>query len=374
MVSKACYVAAYRRKLEELAALPGMELTLLVPPYWRTGQRQAPLEPGYDQGYRMVVEDPTLNGSFHLHFYRGLPALIRSLRPHLVHIDEEPYDFVSYHALRAARGVAQRVLFFTWQNIPRRLPFPFGWFEGTVLRGVHGAIAGNRDAAAILRAKGYSRPLYIIPQFGIDPKLFAPQDDPEAPEQFTPQRPFRVGFSGRLVEEKGLLTLLRAVAGLEGPWELRFLGDGPLRPRLLEEAAALGVGDRVRMLGNVPSDSVPEHLRDLDVLVNPSLTWRRGRTQWKEQFGRSLVEAMACGVPVVGSDSGEIPNVIGEAGLVAPESDVVALQASLQRLMDDPALRRELGERGRRRVLEHYTQQRIAQQTYQCYQQLLESA
>ncbi len=80
---------------------------------------------------------------------------------------------------------------------------------------------------------------------------------------------------------------------------------------------------------------------------------------------------MACEVPVIGSSSGEIPNVIGDAGLVFPEGDVTALRDALFELMNDPDLRVRLGQSGRARVLEHYTQQRIAAQTYGVYQQLL---
>jgi quercetin dioxygenase-like cupin family protein len=93
---------------------------------------------------------------------------------------------------------------------------------------------------------------------------------------------------------------------------------------------------------------VPSRLAQLDALVLPSLT----RPNWKEQFGRVLVEAMACGVPVVGSDSGEIPRVIGQAGLSFPEGDAGALRASLAELMGSERRRAELGARGRIRVLE----------------------
>lgn len=373
MVSKACYVAAYRKKLEELASFPGMELTLVTPPYWRTGDRKAYLEAGNDQGYRMVVENPVRNGDFHLHFYPGLPALMESLRPDIVHIDEEPYDFVTFHAFRAARKVGAKTIFFTWQNIERSFPLPFSWFEHRILKGVHGALAGSQDAARILRNKGYSRPLYVIPQFGIDPDLFFAREPEDIPETFTPERPFRIGFSGRLVEEKGLLTLFQALVGLRGSWDLRLVGDGPYRAALEDGARSLGIAERVHLLGGVPSNQVPEHLRSIDVLVNPSLTWQQGKTLWKEQFGRSLVEAMACQVPVVGSDSGEIPNVVADAGLIAPEGDVAALRAHLQSLMDSSGLRRSLGTHGRQRVLQHYTHRRIAEQTYACYQQLLDA-
>jgi glycosyltransferase involved in cell wall biosynthesis len=101
--------------------------------------------------------------------------------------------------------------------------------------------------------------------------------------------------------------------------------------------------------------------------VGPSLTTPR----WKEQFGRMLVEAMACGVPVIGSDSGEIPNVIGDAGLVVPEGDSVALRTAIARLRDDATERQRLAERGRARVLVLFTQEAVARRTHAVYQEML---
>ena len=114
---------------------------------------------------------------------------------------------------------------------------------------------------------------------------------------------------------------------------------------------------------------MPAFYNTLDALVVPSRTL----PHWKEQFGRVLVEAMACGVPVVGSNSGEIPYVIGDAGLVFPEDDAEALAGILWQLASDPQLRAELRQRGRARVLTHYTQQRIALATYGVYRQALGS-
>ena len=89
---------------------------------------------------------------------------------------------------------------------------------------------------------------------------------------------------------------------------------------------------------------MPAAAERLDCLALPSLT----RPNWKEQFGRVLVEAMACQVPVVGSDSGEIPNLVGDAGLIVPEGDAAALAAALRRLRDDAVLRASLGWPGGR--------------------------
>ena len=116
----------------------------------------------------------------------------------------------------------------------------------------------------------------------------------------------------------------------------------------------------------IPSTQMHDYYNQLHTLILPSLT----RPNWKEQFGRVLIEAMACGVPVVGSDSGEIPNVIGDAGLVFAEGDGRALRDRLSQLMADPALRGEMARRGRERVLAHYTQAQVAAKTYQVYREL----
>jgi glycosyltransferase involved in cell wall biosynthesis len=112
---------------------------------------------------------------------------------------------------------------------------------------------------------------------------------------------------------------------------------------------------------------MPAFLRELDVLVVPSRTL----PNWKEQFGRVLVEAMATEVVVIGSDSGEIPHVIGEAGLIFPEGDVPALRAHLQRLQTDYSLRRTLAVAGRQRAVAHFTQAQVAAQTVAAYRAIL---
>lgn len=365
MISKACVVGMYQRKLEELARSPGMDLSLAVPPAWRERGRVLPLEKMYTSGYQLYVLPIVFNGHFHVHFYRGLDALVRQLRPHIVHIDEEPYNLATFQATRIAQKHNAKALFFTWQNLLRRYPFPFSLIERYNLTHAVCAIAGNQEAQEVLRAKGYRRPIYVLPQFGVDPNLYRKIEVPSRQESA-----FVIGYAGRLVEEKGVHILLEAVAGLSGNWRLQIIGDGPYLPILKATAKKLGIEKRVTFEPSVPSREMPHRLNCLDVLVLPSLT----RRHWKEQFGRVLIEAMACEVPVIGSSSGEIPHLIAEAGLVFPEGQADALRQALYRLMGNPELRAELGQRGRARVLAHYTQQRIAAETYAIYQKLLEAS
>jgi glycosyltransferase involved in cell wall biosynthesis len=362
MLSKACVVGAYQRKLEELATLPDVRLTCLVPPYWLQDGTPLRLERTHTAGYRLAVAPVRFNGHFHIFYFLGLQRWLEELQPDIVHVDEEPYNLATALALRLSARYGARRLFFTWQNLERRYPPPFSTWQRYSLRMAQHAMAGSREAGAVLRHKGYRGPITVVPQFGVDPARFRPEQRGDSNE-------FRVGFAGRLVEEKGLLVLLTAVAGLSGNWRLEIVGSGPLRPVLDQRIARLGLTDRVAFLSQLASTDMPEAIRRWHVLALPSLT----RPNWKEQFGRVLLEAMASGVPCVGSNSGEIPGVLGDAGLVVPEGDVQALRAALGSLQADSGLRRRLAERGRARVLESFTHRRVAEQTYAVYSALLAS-
>jgi glycosyltransferase involved in cell wall biosynthesis len=363
LISKACVVGSYQTKLERMAAYKDVDLTVIVPPSWRERGHELTLERAHTEGYTVRVLPLCLNGSYHLHFYRGLKGLLRELEPALVHMDEEPYNLATYLASRAARAVGAKCLFFTWQNLHRSYPWPFAAMERYVHRHASGAIAGNSAAADVLRAKGYEGPLVVIPQFGVDLDLFA------ASGARGTDRPAIIGYAGRLVPEKGLWVLVEALEGLTGSWELHLVGQGPLEQPLRDRFRGSGLYERVRFLGYVPSGDMPTVLSTMDLLVLPSLT----RRSWVEQFGRVLTEAMACEVAVVGSDSGEIPQVIGDGGLVVPEGDPQALRMALKSLIENPAARRRLGRRGRSRVMAHYTQAQIAARTVSFYRELLGS-
>jgi len=358
LLSKAYVLASYHSKAAEIASL-GVDLTLVAPPFWRDERGVMAIEPVAPRGYRQVVLPIALNGHYHLHWNRGLNRLLSEVRPDILHVEEEPFNLAAFLAVAAARRVGAKAIFFTWQNLGRRYPPPFSLFERYCYRASSHAIAGNQDAVAVLRAKGYAGPVSVLPQFGVDPELFSPRE--REPEEFV------VGYVGRLMPEKGVDLVLRALALVERPWSLLLLGSGPAEASLRRLAASLGVEAAVEFLAPIPSRELPTHMHRLSILVLPS----RSLPNWREQFGRVLVEAMACGVPVIGSTSGEIPSVIGEAGLLFPEGDVAALAEALSRLRADSALRLLLSTLGRERVLARYTQASIALETVAIYGRVL---
>ena len=362
MLSKACIVGIYQRKLELIAQQQDIELLTIVPPSWKDERGEQLLECVYTKGYQLEILPIVLNGNFHLHFYRGLGKLLRKFQPDIVHIDEEPYNLATWQTLYYAKQINAKTLFFSWQNILREYPPPFSWGEKWVLNNVDYTLVGTDSAGEVWRQKNYNGKMQTIPQFGTDPEIFHLKSTVST-------RPFTIGYIGRLVEEKGVHLLLEAVTNLTDDWQLQIIGGGPEKNNLQHQARNLGIENQINFIGQIPSTAMPEHYQQLDVLVLPSLT----KTNWKEQFGRVLVEAMASSVAVIGSNSGAIPDVIGKAGLIFSEGNIQSLTHCLQQLQMNPELRQELGRKGRERVLEYFTHQTIADMTVNVYREMMQN-
>lgn len=364
MISKALVVGAYHKKISELVEL-GVEVHLVIPTTWG---RQLP-EITQGNGYAIYTLPISFTGENHFHFYKGLSAVVGSVRPDFLHVDEEAYSIVTFQAMNLAKKKKIEALFFTWQNIHKRYPFPFSYFERYNYKVARVAIAGNQEAQEVLRRKGFAKDIFVIPQFGVDPKLYSRQNAAKLKtELFQSSQAHVIGFIGRLHEQKGIFLLLEALSRLPESARLLLIGNGPDEKKIPSVAARFGVSHRVKVIHSVPSEKVPQYLSCFDCLALPSQT----RSNWKEQFGRVLIEAMACEVPVIGSDSGEIPNVIGEAGLIVKEGDVADLHEKINMIISDENLRNELRKRGLARARDHFTQKRIAAQTLQVYQSVLE--
>ncbi|MCA0354094.1 MAG: glycosyltransferase family 4 protein [Chloroflexi bacterium] len=361
IISKALTAATYHRKLELIAAEPDVELTAIVPPMWfEPGVGEYPLEVQTPRNYRMHVVPLGHNGHHHTFWWQGLGKLIAAEQPDILHADEEAFNLATFQAFWHARKTKAKLCFYNWADVARRYPPPFSFFERYSYRHAAHAIAGNHLAKQLIRDHGYTGPISVIPQFGVDETIFRPAPEP------LPAKPFVVGFFGRLMRSKGVLDLLAALERLPSDIHCRLIGKGDLSSEVEQRIAKAPLAGRVTLEPLIPSSAMPEAMRSVHAYVLPSRT----TPNWKEQFGRVLIEAMACGVPVIGSDSGEIPHVIDTAGLVFPEGDVAALAEAIHKLYLDEKYRQTIAEAGRQRALSHYTQASIAQQHLAVYRSM----
>jgi glycosyltransferase involved in cell wall biosynthesis len=286
----------------------------------------------------------------------------------LVHCWEEPYVVA---AAQVARAVSPRVpvVFATFQNISKMYPPPFNWIERYSMARASGVVAFGRCAVDVVRQR--TRP-------GTPVRLIAPGVDVG---RYATDRPARatllnrygwepgppvVGFLGRFVPEKGCRLLMRVLDRVAAPWRALFVGAGPLEAELRRWSQRHG--DSVRVETGVAHDEVPRFLNAMDVLCAPSQT----TTWWREQFGRILIEAFACGIAVVGSDSGEIPHVIADAGLVVGEHDEESWVRALSLLLTDPDRRADMAARGRRRAVASFAWPVVARQHLEFFDEILD--
>jgi glycosyltransferase involved in cell wall biosynthesis len=343
-----------------LRRLHGYELELVCGPAWREGTaivQAAPAEPD------LPVHVVPVHGRRHpILFWYDIQALARVIRmfgPDLVDADEEPYSLAAVSIRWAAWLARSRapMCFFTAQNIRKRYPQPFRHWERMMYSRAVAAYACSVEAEEILHAKGYRGKTMVIPLGvrGGDPTTCK---SPNA----------TVGFVGRLKLEKGAHLLLEAASRLRPNLDLRveIVGSGPMERALRKEADSLGIAEAVTFTGAVPPEEVLERISRFDVLVVPSLT----TPSWREQFCRVAVEAFAVGTPVLSSQSGSLPSVLGPAAEYFREGDVTDLALQLARLFADPERRRSHIEAGQALVETRFRWERVAEQFDELYREV----
>ena len=368
LIAHACQVRTEgQQRAQQLGQLPGVELLVLVPDRWneygKYRKSQLPEAPSYAFEEKKIRWPWSGPAQWYFHHYPDLAKTLSSFKPDVIDIWEEQWGLVSVHAcwLRNRILPSAKIVVETEANINRHHPFPFTQFRRYTLQNADFAVTRQTEGIGVLRAHGYKGPAKFIGN-GVDADLFRPLDR-EACKRALGLKGFVAGYVGRIIEAKGLMDAVEAAAMCPPDVSLLFVGAGVFQPALETRLAELGLSDRARFLPQRPMAELPEVMNAMDVLLLPSRTTRT----WKEQFGRVIIEAQACRTPVIGSDSGGIPEVVGDGGLIVPERNPGALAQALTRLRNNPALVAELGKRGRAQVRDRYTWRRIAEQMRDVY-------
>ena len=349
VVSHPCTTPINQQIYAELERQTGWKISLIIPDQWKDEFGNV-LEGGVWPGLQASIEKVPVwkNGHIVLHVYkRNWTRFFKKNSYDAVYVHNEPYAlaaaqicWANAHTSKAAFG------FYSAQNILKKYPPPFSWLERMVYQQSAYAFPITEAVEEVLRAKQFPGRSQVCP-LPLDPEIYRPRG-PGEDRQLIPRDDSEVvlGYVGRIVEPKGLRTLAAALPKLRDlRWKLIVIGKGDFEHtfrELLKEGKLL---DRVNFLGFVPHVETPRYLSAFDLLIVPSET----QPNWKEQFGRVITEAMASGTPVIGSSSGEIPNLIQKSngGLVFAEKDADELAESLRSLMTQNDLRGKYAENGR---------------------------
>lgn len=361
-------VGANRRLAHELARTGDWDVTVAGPARFRGDFAVHTMTPEVDEATTLAPLTTWMARPLHTMVY-GWPlrSLLRE-RWDLVHCWAEPY-VASAAQVAAWTPAPVPLVFATFQNIDKNYPPPFAWFERYVMNRADGLIAFGQTVRDVSTQRGFAaRRTRVIPA-GVDTARFTHDAAARAGiraslgwDDGTPV----IGFVGRFVPAKGLELLTDVLGSLREPWRALFVGSGPLESQLRRWAAAHG--DRVAIATTVGHDQVPAWLNAMDLLCAPSQTTR----QWREQFGRMLIEAFATGLPVVASDSGEIPHVVGSAGVIVGERDRAGWITALSELLRDPVRRAALGAAGRDRACTQFDWSVVARQHARFFEQVID--
>ena len=358
VLSHACVVPINQQFFAEIENQTGWEVTIIVPTKWKNDYGKVIKSERWDKFQGKIINIPVLfSGSIPLHMYWAwFIPLLKQLKPDAIYVQHEPYALATMQIYMAnALSVRKPITFLSWQNIFKSYPFLFRQIENFVYQQSFIAFPGSSSVENVLRQKGFRGDCQFLP-YAADPSIYFPRadvSDLRAKWQIREDEVV-VGYLGRIIEEKGFKTLLHALALIvDLPRRLVIVGTGDYEDQVDQIASQLGIKDRVLKLGFIPHNEAPRYLSAFDMLVLPSET----QANWKEQFGRVIIEAMACGTPVIGSDSGEIPYLIKKTGggVIFPESNSEELANRLRQLIANKTLRQELAEQGQKSVSTNYT-------------------
>jgi len=362
-----------RRKYEALAQSEDLEITVLVPQTWCYNYLLTDCEPVNSDLYSLIRLPVSAPGYGHRSFYRSsLSHLFRTVRPDVIHIFQEPYSLFAGQ-LTLARNLfcrSARIIFISWHNIY----FDRYHYKGAALhhaverfvyRNASCATPVTHSADEVLKKRGFTKPTQVL-NWGVDLNRFKKLDVRELRDKLQLAGQFVVGYVGRFVEEKGVLDLIKAGARLSDNISLLLVGDGPLKSRIQTLAEKSDIKQRLVMVSSVSNSEMAPYINCMDVLVLPS----RDGEYWHEQLGKVLLEAMACEVAVIGSDSGEIPNVIGDKDFVVPQGDIIALAQRITDIKSKPTAIGKKTQAARHRVEQIYNWQSIAKDLSGLYRRL----
>jgi len=276
----------------------------------------------------------------------------------IVHVAETYFGYTHQAIMAKRRGLIRRIVSTVWEVIPFNNEGIKGRkkYKKLAYENIDRFIAVTEKAKEALIKEGVKPEKISVVNMGIDLKKFHPRLLKKQ------NKDINILCVARLVPEKGIDDLLEAFLAIreKNPKvKLTFVGSGPLKKEL--------IGYKNVFVKSLPYQQIQKEYQRADIFCLPS----RETKTWGEQYGMSLLEAMACGLPIVTTNSGAIPEVVGDVALISPHSNAKELKTNLEKLIYNENLRHSLSIAGRQRAVEKYDHRKTGKQIEEIYCKLV---
>ena len=362
---------AWQEKFLNISNYDEFEIIMLLPKYWVENYKRVYPYLDHKSNIKYVFGKSVWKGYGSRYFFiNKLYNVLVKIKPDIIHLEQEPWSLVAFQIVLFRNIFAPKckIIFRTSRTFDIQLKFKFflKYIEKYVYRNSNFAVPLNEKASLFLRRRGYYGDMQILPN-GVNVHLFKKKDVVELRKELKLDGFFTIGYCGRFIKEKGIHLIIKTIRSLNIDCRLLCIGNGPYKAQLIDLIEKNDLHSKVIMLDTVPMEKLPLYISCMDVFVLASYKVKK----WEEFFGRVLIEAMSCTVPVIGSNSGGISEVIGDSGLIFPEKDELKLANCLLHMHKSKKNRMNIAEMGRKRVVEKYSWDVISEQTMGIYKQLM---
>lgn len=369
VISHALILTFNQRRWRLLAEDKNFEVHLIVPKRWKTcwfGDTE--LHDGdeiHEENFHVHALATTHESNWGRYLFKSIDMMFRDIKPDVIYIVHEEGILVhqQVYLCRKLFSPASKIIFFSMnamgipgvanQNFVKRMVSKLMWRN--VKRNTEAALVHYPGCVDSLRSGGYTKPIFIQTQVGVDETVF--RRDERLRESYRDSIElgdrFIIGYAGRLTVDKGVDDLLSAfikLAKRTPNTALLLVGDGDFRQEIENSVREDGLENRVHITGFVSQADVPGYLNAMDTFVLASKT----TSHWLDTFPLVTVQAQSSRIPVIASNSASIPWQLGETARIFPEGNREELQACLQEFIESKQLREFYAEKGVSRSHEYF--------------------
>ena len=290
-------VKVNRDKLYHLSKISGIQLRLITPKIWNEWTKKNRSEAFADENIELKTYRTLFNSNEGRYFFTSLSLGLKEFQPDIIHVEQglDAYSYFQILLLKKIHKLHAKTVAFTWVNLPYKHRNPVkNFIEKFNMNNTDFIICGNREAQQILESKKFKGRSCVMPQLGIDPTMYRRKDVTKLKLKMG-LNGFTIGYIGRITYQKGLATLFLALGTMKKlNWKLLMVGgedwEKGYKKKLVEIAEKVGITRRIIWVDTINHDEAPDYFNCMDISVLPSLTL----PYWKEQFGHTIIESMAC--------------------------------------------------------------------------------